>query len=147
MNRRPSTLEHYIGDRIRRRRIEIGLTQEELAAALGCSYQQIQKYESGANRVSAGNLLRLARRLDVPLDYFFLGWDEETGAGPAAERPQGSRHTVELVRSFESIGDPAVCGAVAALVRAVAERAVRTRPSPWGARARRQSVRAGAAAD
>jgi transcriptional regulator with XRE-family HTH domain len=147
VNRRPSTLEQYIGDRIRRRRIEIGLTQEELAAALGCSYQQIQKYESGANRVSAGNLLRLARRLDVPLDYFFLGWDEETGAGPAAERPQGSRHTVELVRSFESIGDPAVCGAVAALVRAVAERAVRTRPSPWGARARRRSVRAGAAAD
>lgn len=129
MNRRPSTLEQYIGDRIRRRRIEIGVTQEELAAALGCSYQQIQKYESGANRVSAGNLLRLARRLNVPLDYFFLGWEEEGTTGIVAERPQGSRQVVELVRSFECVEDGAVRAAVTALVRAVAERARRHGPS------------------
>jgi transcriptional regulator with XRE-family HTH domain len=129
VSRRPSTLEQYIGDRIRRRRIEIGVTQEELAAALGCSYQQIQKYESGANRVSAGNLLRLARRLNVPLDYFFIGWDEEAATGTATERPQGSRQVVELVRSFECVEDGAVRTAVTALVRAVAERALRRGPS------------------
>lgn len=125
VNRRPSTLEQYIGERIRRRRTRIGLTQEELAAALGCSYQQIQKYESGANRISAGNLLRLARRLDVPIDYFFLGWEEHPAGEGESEQSRASRHTADLIRSFEAVEDPGVRAAMAALARAVADRVLR----------------------
>lgn len=149
VNRRSSTLEQYIGERIRRRRIQLGLTQEELAAALGCSYQQVQKYESGANRVSAANLLRLARRLSVPFDHFFVGWeDEETPADVDAGPLQSSRHTIELVRGFEAIDDPAVRGALAALVRTVFDRAVRG-PGPAAGRSgsdRPRATRVGVAA-
>ena len=60
-----SEVDTIVGERIRRRRILAGLTQDQLGEALGVSYQQIQKYETGANRVSAGRLYLLAERLDV----------------------------------------------------------------------------------
>lgn len=125
MTRRPSSLEQYIGERIRRRRTRLGLTQEELAAAIGCSYQQVQKYESGANRVSAGTLLRIARRLEVPVDWFFLGFgDHDEDTPDPAPGAASSRRTVELVRAFEAIDDETVRAALTALARTVAERAL-----------------------
>lgn len=65
------TLERRIGLKIRQRRLELGLTQQTLADKLGLSYQQVQKYETGLNRISAGRLSLVAKILLAPLDYFF----------------------------------------------------------------------------
>lgn len=116
--RRRGTLEEHIGDRIRRRRVELGITQEELAAALGVSYQQIQKYEAGSNRISAVYLHRIARRLQVPLEWFFEGYGEQEH-GPSSGTSARLAH--DLLRGFERIRSPAVRQALAALARTVAE--------------------------
>jgi len=65
------TLEHRIGLKIRQRRLELGLTQQDLAGKLGLSYQQVQKYETGLNRISAGRLSLVSKILLTSLDYFF----------------------------------------------------------------------------
>jgi len=69
--RGPAPEDEEVGRKIRIRRIEINLSQKELGDALGVSFQQIQKYEKGVNRISMGRLSEIARRLDVPLSYFF----------------------------------------------------------------------------
>ncbi|MCS6780987.1 MAG: helix-turn-helix domain-containing protein, partial [Geminicoccaceae bacterium] len=66
----PASLDRRIGERIRLRRTELGLTQEQLASALGISYQQVQKYENGVNRISASRLAEIAQRLEVPIGWF-----------------------------------------------------------------------------
>ena len=73
-------IDVHIGRRVRRRRRLLGLTQQQVAGACGVRFQQIQKYECGANRVSAARLWRLARALDVPVGYFFDGL--ETAVSP-----------------------------------------------------------------
>ncbi len=65
------SLEHRIGLKIRQRRLELGLTQQDLAGKLGLSYQQVQKYETGLNRISAGRLSLVSKILLTRLDYFF----------------------------------------------------------------------------
>lgn len=69
----PRTTDVYVGRRIRQRRWVIGLTQKELADRVGIKFQQIQKYETGANRVGASRLWELANTLSVPISYFFDG--------------------------------------------------------------------------
>ena len=69
----PSKVDHHVGRRIRERRNALGITQENLAAALGVSFQQIQKYEVGKNRVAAGRLWNVAKALEVDVGYFFEG--------------------------------------------------------------------------
>ena len=69
-------LEKHIGRQIRKRRLEIGLTQQDLSSRLGLSYQQIQKYETGLNRISAGRLVTVARILGTTLDYFVSNGDD-----------------------------------------------------------------------
>lgn len=64
-------VDTYVGKRIRERRKIMGMTQQNLAAELGLSFQQVQKYERGSNRVGAGKLVQLSRALDVPVSYFF----------------------------------------------------------------------------
>lgn len=66
-------VDRHIGGRLRRRRKLMGMAQHQLAAALGVRFQQIQKYESGANRLSASRLWRLTQVLEVPIGYFFEG--------------------------------------------------------------------------
>ncbi len=115
-------LDRHIGERIRKRRTQMGLTQEQLARALHVSYQQIQKYERGTNRIPAVRLHRIARRLGVDIAYFFAGWEEpgETAAGAGGER--GDQGLVELARYFIEVENPEVRRAVRALLRAVSER-------------------------
>ncbi|WP_375685468.1 helix-turn-helix domain-containing protein [Bartonella sp. TT110JLCBS] len=67
----PNFIDILIGKRIRQRRIAMGLSQKELGSYLGVSFQQIQKYEKGFNRVSAGCLLKIAQKLDVPISFFY----------------------------------------------------------------------------
>lgn len=91
--RRATVLDVYVGQRIKERREELGLSQEALAGRLGLSFQQLQKYERGTNRVSAGRLFELTQALEVSLTFFFKGMEdliEHADRPPAA----GSTHVV-----------------------------------------------------
>ncbi|MEC9347647.1 MAG: helix-turn-helix domain-containing protein [Pseudomonadota bacterium] len=113
-------IDRHVGERIRRRRAELGLTQHDLASALGISYQQVQKYETGANRVSAGRLYEMSRQLGCHIGWFFDGLDE---AEDVAELAHGgtNRTTIELARNFGRLPNQTVRGAISTLVRALAE--------------------------
>lgn len=71
--RLPNAIDRHVASRLRLRRLEAGLSQTTLAAALGVTFQQLQKYEGATNRISAGALYQLALTLDVPVQYFFDG--------------------------------------------------------------------------
>ena len=116
-------IDQHVGERIRARRTELGLTQEQLAQALQVSYQQVQKYETGANRISAGRIFEIARKLGVDISYFFedLGLDE-AGEQPPMEHGGRQRSAIELVRKFAQIEDPHVRSAIAGLVKAIVDR-------------------------
>ncbi len=131
-------VDEHVGERIRQRRTLLGLTQEQLASALDISYQQVQKYETGANRVSAGRLYEIAKHLDVEIGFFFEGLEPTSTAEPL---PHGGRNrsTIELVRNFGEIEDPLVRNAVSSLVKSLSERPERheknlaTGPAPLAA--------------
>ena len=72
-NRLPNAIDRHVASRLRLRRRETGITQDMLADAVGVSFQQVQKYEEGTNRISAGALYQLAITLEVPVQYFFDG--------------------------------------------------------------------------
>ncbi|MFV3126092.1 helix-turn-helix domain-containing protein [Niveispirillum sp. KHB5.9] len=97
------TVDNYVGQRMRLRRGLLGMSQEVLAERLGITFQQVQKYERGANRVSASRLWDLSRALDVPVSFFFDGLDDmEGGATPAAE-PDMKRWQLETVRRMDKL--------------------------------------------
>lgn len=115
-------IDTVVGDRIRRRRILLGFTQDQLGEALGISYQQIQKYETGANRVSAGRLFQIAERLQTHVGWFFEGLGEQNAGREADEEDMSSpRHVIELVRGFSRITEDRLRMAVLSLVRALAD--------------------------
>lgn len=97
----------HVGKRVRHRRWLIGMTQQQLAEKVGIKFQQIQKYETGANRVSASRLWDIADALDVPVSFFFEGLEE----GPKAENEKsvapadlmGDKEALDLVRSYYAI--------------------------------------------
>jgi len=95
----------HVGKRIRQRRWMIGMTQQQLADAVGIKFQQIQKYETGMNRVSASRLWDIAATIDVPISYFFEGLDRAEGAAEVNEDMMGSKQAMELIRAFHSIPD------------------------------------------
>ena len=118
-------IDQHVGERIRARRAELGLTQEQLAQALQVSYQQVQKYETGANRISAGRMFEIARKLGVDISYFFEGLGlDEAGEQPPMEHGGRQRAAIELVRKFAQIEDPHVRSAIAGLVKAIVDRQV-----------------------
>lgn len=125
MDAEPASLDQQIGERIRLRRTELGLTQDQLAAALGVSYQQVQKYENGANRISAVRLWQIGQRLDVPVGWFF---DEVEGTGgddPAARPPLVHvRGVLEVARGFGELRSASVKSALVSLLRALSERRI-----------------------
>ena len=98
----------HVGKRVRHRRWMIGMTQQQLAEAVGIKFQQIKKYETGMNRVSASRLWDISDALDVPVAFFFEGLDgaEESATGAAATA-QGDmlvdKEALELVRSYYAI--------------------------------------------
>jgi len=100
----------HVGKRVRHRRWLVGMTQQQLAERVGIKFQQIQKYETGANRVSASRLWDIAEALDVDVSFFFGGFDEETVV--SAEEDMGSsvpadllgdKEALDLVRSYYAI--------------------------------------------
>src|SRR5437763_9806163 len=82
----PDPVDVHVGQRIKERRTSLGITQEKLAAEIGVTFQQVQKYERAANRIGASRLAYLARALDVPVPYFF-GDDEPVSAQGFSEEP------------------------------------------------------------
>ncbi|UWQ92483.1 helix-turn-helix transcriptional regulator [Aliisedimentitalea scapharcae] len=97
----------HVGKRVRHRRWLIGMTQQQLAEQVGIKFQQIQKYETGANRVSASRLWDIAEALDVPVSFFFEGLDEtEKAEGKKSMVPDdlmGHKEALDLVRSYYAI--------------------------------------------
>jgi transcriptional regulator with XRE-family HTH domain len=94
-------IDFHLGKRMRRRRRLLGLTQLQLANACGVRFQQIQKYECGANRVSAARLWRISEALDVPVGYFFEGLWDTIVAAPAPTRDE----TPELAHTYRALGE------------------------------------------
>ncbi len=133
----PHPVDVHVGQRLRLRRALMGLSQERLAELVGVTFQQIQKYERGANRIGSSRLYELARVLAVPVDYFFEGLEERARPGPglaepaaefrheAAPRPEpriiDRRETLEMVRAFNRITDPLVRRRLFDLAKALAE--------------------------
>jgi len=97
----------YVGKRIRHRRWMNGTTQQQLAEAVGIKFQQIQKYETGMNRVSASRLWDISNVLDVPVSYFFEGVDDSQQEGNVAGGATGDiltdKEALELLRSYYAI--------------------------------------------
>ena len=106
-------IDLHLGKRLRRRRRLLGLTQQQLAVAIGIRFQQIQKYECGANRISAARIFELAAALEVPVGYFYEGLDEGEPAiavAPAAEEPRAGevlarKETMDLIRAYYQLGE------------------------------------------
>ena len=134
--RRPNPVDLHVGGRVRMRRKLLGVSQEQLADSLGLTFQQVQKYERGANRVSASKLYEISRTLQVPVSFFFDGLadpmdgSDNDEVGQQAERivqeflttPEG----LELAEVFPKIGRGRVRRQVLDLVRAMAEEAARS---------------------
>ena len=100
----PHPVDRHVGQRIRQRRWALGVTQGQLAEQVGIKFQQIQKYETGANRVSASRLWDIARALGVTVSYFFEGMDGEDADAAAAEKcAVPNKEAEDLVRSYYAI--------------------------------------------
>jgi len=97
----------HVGKRIRHRRWLVGMTQQQLAQHVGIKFQQIQKYETGANRVSASRLWDISETLEVPISFFFEGLEREQAQQSAADSVppdlMGDKEALELIRSYYSI--------------------------------------------
>lgn len=132
MPRTKNPFDAHIGSRLRLRRTLAGMSQTELGEKIGLTFQQIQKYEKGFNRIGSGRLFQFAEVLGVPPSFFFDGLGE-TGddalplsTGAADHRPTLSRESMELLRAFSNIPDDNIRRRILSLVRALA-------PAPTGA--------------
>lgn len=134
---RASPIDAHVGARVRLRRTLLGMSQEKLGDALGLTFQQVQKYERGVNRIGASRLFDLARVLDVPIGFFFDDLPPERGGNVAVRsRPamfgfaeagdgfedenMGKRETLELVRAYYRITEPSVRKRVFDLIKSLA---------------------------
>ncbi len=117
----PSPVDVHVGARLRVRRTLLGMSQTTLGEAIGLSFQQVQKYENGKNRISASRLFDLSRLLDVPIQYFFDDMPAAIAASSLAQgggkakkppsyepNPMARRETLELVRAYYKITDPQI---------------------------------------
>lgn len=117
-----SEIDTIVGERIRRQRILTGQTQDQLGDALGVSYQQIQKYETGANRVSAGRLYLLAQRLEVSPSWFFEDLVRLREKGEFDnDMVSSSRLAIECLRNLSRISDEKVRRAILTMIRTLAD--------------------------
>lgn len=126
----PHPVDIHVGSRVRMRRTLLGMSQEKLSDALGLTFQQVQKYENGANRISSSRLFEISRVMDVEVSFFFEEMPAEVTAPddenilifPAEETkdPLMKRETLELVRAYYRITDPRVRKRVFELAKAIA---------------------------
>jgi transcriptional regulator with XRE-family HTH domain len=118
-------VDRHVGVRVRLRRKSLGLSQDKLADALGLTFQQVQKYERGANRISASKLWEIARILQTPVAWFYEGLPQEDGGvfSPAqvGDGFLASNEGLDLARAFPHIRDSRTRRKILELVRALAE--------------------------
>ncbi|HEX3862244.1 MAG TPA: helix-turn-helix transcriptional regulator [Stellaceae bacterium] len=139
----PNPIDVQVGSRVRLRRNMLGLSQERLGEAIGLTFQQVQKYERGANRIGASRLHELSRVLDVPVAFFFDDVDPVRApaipggfAEPPTEAfqsdPLRQQETVELVEAYYTIEDPALRRRLFELAKALAIESERpgAKPAP-----------------
>jgi transcriptional regulator with XRE-family HTH domain len=124
----PNPVDRHVGSRVRMRRMLIGMSQEKLGEALDLTFQQVQKYEKGTNRIGASRLHRIAAILGVPIDYFYEGARHAQGTpGGAAKSPSSALATdvlltnegVQLAKGFLAIKDPKVRRRIVDLITAL----------------------------
>ncbi len=125
----PNPVDVHVGARLRVRRPLLGMSQTTLGDAIGLSFQQVQKYERGANRIGSSRLFDLSRVLDVPIEYFFDDMPEiaasslAQGGGKAKKPPSyepdpmARRETLELVRAYYKIRDPEIRKRLHAMIK------------------------------
>jgi transcriptional regulator with XRE-family HTH domain len=133
---KPNPVDSHVGNRLRVRRTLLGLSQEKVGEAMGLTFQQVQKYERGANRLGASRLFEFSHILDVPVDYFFAEMGKQAARTPTRapgsgtktnivhERSGGDdpllrRETLQLVRAYFKIRNPSVRNQVAGLIKAL----------------------------
>jgi transcriptional regulator with XRE-family HTH domain len=126
LDRGPNPIDRHVGLRIRMRRKELGVSQEKLAESIGLTFQQVQKYERAANRVSASKLWEMARALSTSPAYFYEGLGDP--AEPRAQQPKQNVQDfmltadgMELAASFPRIRQPKLRRKLLELVRALAD--------------------------
>jgi transcriptional regulator with XRE-family HTH domain len=130
---KPNPIDVHVGSRVRLRRTLLGMSQEKLGEAIGLTFQQVQKYERGANRVGASRLYDLSRVLDVPVSFFFDDLKQDPAAPaesatlsadltPARGEPDPMmrRETLELVRAYYRIPDAQIRRRLFDLTKAIA---------------------------
>ena len=125
----PNPVDKYVGSRVRMRRMMLAMSQEKLGDALGLTFQQVQKYEKGVNRIGASRLFQISKILDVPVEFFFEEAphiDGRRAPGMAEADSEtfileflNSREGLELNRAFVKISDPKVRKSVVDLIRAL----------------------------
>ena len=130
----PDPVDVHVGQRLRVRRSLLGLSQEKLADSIGLTFQQIQKYERGMNRISAGRLYQFSKILDVPVAYFydqFAGKSRFTATLGMADNDQEeftmgdlmqSKETIDLIRAYYSIDNPEISKDIMKFIRSMGNR-------------------------
>ncbi len=96
-------IDVQVGNRVRIRRMLIGMSQERLGSLLGLTFQQIQKYEKGINRIGAGRLFEVARILNVPIDFFYEGVEDRLAGQPGMAEPESAPPVMAFVSSGEGL--------------------------------------------
>lgn len=126
--KQPNPIDIHVGGRVRLRRTLLGMSQEKLGTAIGLTFQQVQKYERGANRIGASRLFELSRILDVPVSFFFDDMPSVKAAARLALSEEGKgfepdplakRETLELVRAYYRILNPQVRRKVFELIKSL----------------------------
>ena len=125
MTKKANPIDAQVGNRVRIRRMLIGMSQEKLGDLLGLTFQQVQKYEKGVNRIGAGRLFEIARILGVPIDFFYDGVassaDTLASAAPPVMEFVSSGEGLQLSLAFMKIKDAKVRKRVLDLVKSLAE--------------------------
>jgi transcriptional regulator with XRE-family HTH domain len=124
MPSKPHRIDVHVGAKLRQRRTLVGMGQTTLGEAVGITFQQVQKYENGGNRISASKLFDFAQALGVEPAYFFEDAPAGKKAAPlTSDDPLAKRETLELVRDYVRIGKPALRQTIREMVRAISAEA------------------------
>lgn len=138
MKRSPNLVDAHVGARVRSRRMEVGLTQDRLAKSLGITFQQIQKYEKGKNRIGAGRLQAIARILEKPISFFYANATgmlstklldaQQVASAPQTPTPA---EALEMIKTFARIEDQEARRHLVGLAEILAHRAKQEqKPAP-----------------
>lgn len=126
-SRETNEVDKFVGERIRLYRSMVGVSQQKLAESLGVTFQQLQKYERGENRIGAGRLLMVATALGIPITFLLDqdGFSRQRGSDAFAEMesPEAARDAYSIGRAFSQITDPEIRRSITTLVQSLARRA------------------------